>query len=158
MASEITQVNVQSPNVAPIQKQDNCMDSNCRYIINNLTSETDKFEYVTRAKKGKKFCIGLLSLTPGLGYFANGQFGKMLLTQLGIGAGGTLVWLGAAGALASNKALGAITAICGGALALGTYIASIVGSVKNADKNVEIIKRTTSNDGFVTEARVNTDK
>ncbi len=152
MVNDVSLTNVQPSPVELKQNTGHYVDNNCKYVINDTPS--DKFEYVTRAKKGKKWCIGLMStFSPGVGYFANGQLGKALLTILGIGAGGFASFAGMT--MIKNRAVGIGTAIAGGVLALGTYIASIVGSVKNADKNVEIIKRTIDRDGFVIESKVN---
>lgn len=97
--------------------------------------------YTSEASKGKKWGVGLASaFCPGLGQAINGQWGKGIGFFLGYGAlyaAGMMSGVIGMGSNKPTKGIGAMLALCTGALGLG--IGSIVDAVKNAKSEVKQI-------------------
>ena len=117
-----------------------------KQVTNNEPTVVDKGSYyektyTSEASNGKKWGVGLASaFCPGLGQAINGQWGKGIGFFLGYGALYTAGVLSGAIGASSDKAakgIGAMLALCTGALALG--IGSIVDAVKNAKSEVKQI-------------------
>ncbi len=113
--------------------------------IDEEISDTYQSQYGLVPKKRKKFGMALVSMVPGAGFLANGQFGKAILTYLGIfgGAYGGGLLLPALLQNSTKPVLqkAALPAMIGGiVLAAGTYIWSMVSSVRNSAKNIDIVE------------------
>jgi hypothetical protein len=113
--------------------------------IDEEISDTYQSQYGLVPKTRKKIGMALVSMVPGAGFLANGQFGKAILTYLGIfgGAYGGGFLLPALLHNSTKPVLqkAALPAMIGGiALAAGTYIWSMVSSVRNSAKNIDIVE------------------